>query len=114
MDYNNENICQECKIILKNLKNEVTTELNDLLEMLENLKTSFKLGNNMDIFEENILISTNEIVQSIGKSHTKLALNGFNKFSIEIMKNFPLKLLIQKTLFKRVVNNIISNSLKHT
>lgn len=82
--------------------------------MLENLKTSFKLGHGMDIVEEKIDVSTNEIVQSICKTHKKLALKGLNKYSVQINELFPKNLNIQKTLFKRVVNNIISNSLKHT
>lgn len=82
--------------------------------MLENLKTSFKLGHSMEIVEEKANVTTQEIVQSICKTHKKLAINGVNEYSVQICEYFPKHLFIQKTLFKRVVNNIISNSLKHT
>ena len=68
----------------------------------------------VDIVEEKVRFTTYEIVQSICKTHKKLAIKGFNKYSVKVEKNFPNYLFIQKTLFKRVVNNIISNSLKHT
>lgn len=47
--------------------------------MLENLKTAFKVGQKMDIKEENSIINTNLIVQSICMTHKKLATNGVNK-----------------------------------
>jgi len=107
-------VCFKCKKIFKHLKSELEFETSDLLEMLENLKTSFKLGHNMDISEENVKITTNKIVQSICKTHKKLAINGVNEYTVQVHEFFPKNLCIQKTLFKRVVNNIISNSLKHT
>jgi len=47
--------------------------------MLENLKTSFKIGHSMEIVEEKVKVATHEIVQSICKTHKKLALNGVNE-----------------------------------
>ena len=96
------------------MKSEINFETSDLMEMLENLKTSFKLGHSMDIVEEKIDISTHDVVLSICKTHKKLAINGCNAYKVQVEKFFPKHLHIQKTLFKRVVNNIISNSLKHT
>jgi signal transduction histidine kinase len=109
-----DQVCFKCKKIFKNLKSELDFETSDLMEMLENLKTSFKLGHSMEISEENVSITTQKIVQSICKTHKKLAINGVNKYTIQVKEFFPKNLCIQKTLFKRVVNNIISNSLKHT
>jgi len=43
-----------------------------------------------------------------------LALKFNNAFRIYIEPNFPLEICIAPTLFKRVVNNLISNALKHT
>ena len=48
-------------------------------QMLDNLKTSFKLGHNMDLIEEKINVSTKEIVQSFCNTHKKLAINGINE-----------------------------------
>lgn len=107
-------MCFNCKRILINLKSQIKFETSDLLEMLENLKTSFKLKNGMDLLEERVNISAYDIIESISKTHKKLAINGFNAFKVGVDEQFPTQLNIQKTLFKRVVNNIISNSLKHT
>lgn len=54
------------------------------------------------------------MIESICKTHKKLAINGVNEVNVLVKEFFPKNLSIQKTLFKRVVNNIISNSLKHT
>ena len=72
-------ICSKCMKILNQIKCEIKFETTDLLEMFENLKTSFKLGQGMEIVEEKINIPTHEIVQSIGYTHKKLAINGFNE-----------------------------------
>ena len=39
-------------MVYLNLKSDITFETLDLFEMPENLKTSFKLGHNMDIVKE--------------------------------------------------------------
>ena len=60
------------------MKSEINFETSDLMEMLENLKTTFKLGHSMDIVEEKIDISTHEVVLSVCNTHKKLAINGGN------------------------------------
>jgi hypothetical protein len=56
--YDLSKICQQCKIILSYLKKEINSEIIDLSEMLENLKTSFKIGHSMDIVEEKVKVTT--------------------------------------------------------
>lgn len=56
--YDKSKICQKCVKILRYLKSGINSEISDLSEMLENLKTSFKLGHSMDIVEEKVKVTT--------------------------------------------------------
>lgn len=78
-DISKSNICYKCRKTLKILNCEIQFETSDMLEMLENLKISFKIGHDMEIGEEKENVTTYEIVQSISKTHTKLANNGVNE-----------------------------------
>lgn len=40
--------------------------------------------------------------------------NGNNQLIFDVEQYFPNKISIQPTIVKRIVNNLISNSLKHT
>jgi len=55
-----------------------------------------------------------DLLNSFKRSFMKLAQNGNNILSFRIQHNFPQKIMIQSTLLKRIVNNFISNALKHT
>lgn len=77
-DIEKKKLCVNCKQILRNIKGEIKFETSDLTEMLENLKTSFKLGHIMDLVEDKVNISSHEIVQSICMTHKKLAINCCN------------------------------------
>lgn len=56
--YDLSEICQHCKNILRHLYCDIKSELVELSEMLENLKTSFKIGHSMDIVEEKVKVAT--------------------------------------------------------
>ena len=59
-------MCQQCIKIFEKFKNEILSEISELLEMLENLRISFKIGHDMNIEEEKTYVSTEELVNSIG------------------------------------------------
>eukprot|EP00801_Mesodinium_rubrum_P002517 Mrub_02517.p1 GENE.Mrub_02517~~Mrub_02517.p1 ORF type:complete len:543 (+),score=68.92 Mrub_02517:173-1630(+) len=89
-------------------------ELEDLEDMLENLRTEFKVRNLMDLKEQPRQLMSEEFLLSLKNSNSRLAYNGNNKLTIETSENFPIELKLQKLNTKRIVNNLISNSLKHT
>lgn len=89
-------------------------ELEDLEDMLENLRTEFKARNLMDLKEQPRPVSSEEFILSLRSSHSRLAKNGSNNLTFETAEGFPLNLKIQRLNTKRIINNLISNSLKHT
>jgi len=54
------------------------------------------------------------LTKSIFNTHVNLANYGGNDFHLEIEQNFPKEIFIKPTILKRILNNLISNSLKHT
>lgn len=89
-------------------------ELEDLEDMLENLRTEFKARNLMDLKEQPRSVTSEEFILSLKSSHTRLAKNGNNNLTFETSESFPQKIKIQRLNTKRIINNLISNSLKHT
>jgi len=59
-------------------------------------------------------VSTQDFIQSLANSNLKLANNGKNTIRIQIDKGFPKTIHVQTVTLKRVMNNFITNSLKHT
>lgn len=47
-------------------------------------------------------------------THAQLATNGKNILEIKIKKDMPTTAYLKRSLVKRIANNFISNSLKHT
>ena len=89
-------------------------ELEDLEDMLENLRTEFKARQLMDLKEQPRRVKTEEFIKSLKSSHTRLAKNGNNSLLLEAAEGFPLNLKLQRLNTIRIINNLISNSLKHT
>ena len=106
---NDKEICD-----IDNLREIVNQELEDLEDMLENLRTEFKARQLMDLKEQPRRVKTEEFIKSLKSSHTRLAKNGNNSLLLEAAEGFPLNLKLQRLNTKRIINNLISNSLKHT
>lgn len=101
-------------LTLAKLRDVANQELEDLEDMLENLRTEFKVRNLMDLKEQPRSVNSEEFIMSLKSSHTRLAKNGKNLFILETSEGFPINLKIQRLNTKRIINNLITNSLKHT
>lgn len=101
-------------IELEKVREIANQELEDLEDMLENLRTEFKARQLMDLKEQHRMVSTEEFIMSLKSSHTRLAKNGNNSLLLEAGEEFPESLKLQRLNTKRIINNLISNSLKHT
>jgi len=95
-------------------KTLIISETTDLMEMLESLKMEFKMMNNMKNDEKAKEVSTQDFIESLANSSIKLANNGKNTIKLQINSGFPKSINVQTVTLKRVMNNFITNSLKHT
>lgn len=59
-------------------------------------------------------IETIDLLDCFKRSQKLLARNGKNRLIIESHQNFPQTIHIQPLSIKRIVNNLLSNALKHT
>jgi len=108
------NMCIEESGIQNDIICDIKNEIHEMNEMLDTLKTEFKSRNSMKFDEKTDDYKTHDLLKSFKMSFTKLALNGKNNVEFYIQQNFPEYLSIKPTILKRIVNNLISNSLKHT
>jgi len=99
---------------MKTSRKSINYEIEDLEEMIENLKTEFKSQNQMKFKEELKEIESRAFIKSFQNAHEKLAESGKNLFRMQISAQFPLNIFMAKSLLKRILNNFISNALKHT
>lgn len=83
-------------------------------EMIENMRAEFKLNKGMSFEDELKEINILTFMQTYLPTHSQLADNGRNNLIITIEKDCPVNVKIKKTIVKRISNNFISNSLKHT
>jgi len=98
----------------EDMRRLANADLEDINEMLENLKTEFKSRHNMDFKEDERLVNTQEFIELISRSHIRLAANGNNSFEIATDDLIPDEIKIRKITVARICNNLISNALKHT
>ena len=89
-------------------------ELEDLTDMLDNLRMEFKSHHFMVVNEVSRQLESVDIIMGFKRTHSRLAKNGNNSLRFVSEKGFPSKLYVQRINVKRIVNNLISNSLKHT
>jgi len=82
--------------------------------MLDNLRLSFKTSRGMSVKENLREVNTTEFLKGFKRSQKSLSKNGQNRLTIESHHDMPVVLCIQQLNVKRVVNNLLSNSLKHT
>jgi len=88
-------------------------ELEDMTEMLEVLRFEFKSKNGMSLEENKAYKQSKEFIESLANTHKSLAENGNNAL-IFSLSQFPDIMYIPVSIIKRIINNLISNALKHT
>jgi len=99
---------------LKEIREKTNHEIEDLNEMLDNLRYEFKQSKGMSLDEAIREVSTKELLDCIKRSQKLLAKNGKNKLIIESHQNCPSIIAVKQLSLKRVINNLMSNALKHT
>jgi len=82
--------------------------------MLDNLRVEFKTSQGMSVKENLREVDTVEFLKGFKRSQKLLAINGQNRLTIESHDLMPVLICIQQLNIKRVINNLLSNSLKHT
>lgn len=109
-------IMQICNSItnIEEMRANTNKEVEDLMDMLENLRAEFKSAFLMEVNEAERVIVSQELVEGLKRTHSRLAKNGNNSLRFVISAGFPTKLFVKGLNMKRVINNLISNALKHT
>jgi len=82
--------------------------------MLDHLRMEFKTSKGMSVKENLREIKIAEFLKGFKRSQKLLAKNGSNVLRIESQSSMPKVILLQQLNVKRVVNNLLSNALKHT
>lgn len=95
-------------------KKNTLNDIDDIEEMLENMRAEFKFKQGMKFSEIANQINMFEFARSFITTHTQLASDNKNNLKIILSKNLPEVAFIKRSLVKRIINNFISNSLKHT
>ena len=67
-------------------------DLEDIDEMLDNLKTEFKSRQNLDSKEHKRDVDTIKFLENIARAQIRIAKNGNNNFTINADTNFPIVL----------------------
>lgn len=107
-------IVNDCNMDMKNIRDATNNEIEDLQDMLDNLRMDFKSRMSMSVIEVKREVKSTELLKCLKRSQKLLAKNGKNSLTIESNENFPQKILVQQLNLKRMINNLISNALKHT
>lgn len=107
-------IVNDTKLPITELRTSANSELEDISEMLDNLKVEFKSRYQMDYKEEKRDIKITDFLEHLSRAHIRLANNGNNHFSLQAEQNMPKFIRIPKLTVMRVCNNLITNSMKHT
>lgn len=89
-------------------------ELEDLMDMLDNLRAEFKSWHLMDVNERERELDSVEFIKGLKRTHSRHAKNRSNNLRFTTESFFPKKLWVQRLNLKRVTNNLISNAIKHT
>lgn len=90
------------------------TDIEDLNDILDNLKAEFKSRHKMIYKEEKRTVKTMDFVEYLSRANLRLAQNGNNTFKINVKPNVPKLVVIPKVTVQRICNNLISNAFKHT
>lgn len=79
---------------IQTVKSSINIELEDLDDLLDNLKLEFKSKHGLEINEVPRECKTTELLKSLRRTQNRLAKNGRNKLIFESENNFPEILLI--------------------
>jgi len=101
-------------LTIKEIRELVNNEVEDLQDMLDILRMEFKFIEGMRCDETLREVKSSEFLRGFKRSMKLLAKNGKNRLTIESHNNYPEKLLLQQLNIKRIINNLLSNALKHT
>lgn len=100
--------------------NELTMmvdELTEAINMTEEIRIGFKAKNSMKLDETKSELVLSNLIQSIKQSNNTLTVKTCNNLHLSVdeytYNNYNI-INVQITLLKRILNNLISNSLKHT
>lgn len=99
---------------LDSFKKNCLNDIGDIEEMLENMRAEFKFKQGMKFSEVANQVTMFEFARSFITTHTQLAINNSNNIKIVLSNPLPEKAHIKRSLVKRIVDNFISNALKHT
>jgi len=107
-------IIHDDTLSIKEMRVATNNEIEDLQDMLDGLRLEFKLNEGMSINENKREVDSSEFLKGFKRSMKLLAKNGKNRLTVETDENYPNKLLLQQLNVKRILNNLLSNALKHT
>jgi len=105
---------QDTSMDVQQTRSLVNAETMDLAEMLENLRAEFKCRHGMEFYEKPSPVVSATFIETFLHTHSNLAQNGENILEFKLKQGFPITLDLQRMNVKRIVNNLITNSLKHT
>lgn len=77
---------------MKSLRSSANNEIEDLHDMLDNLRLEFKTKQGMNIDEKFREVKIKELTRGLTRAHTLLAKNGKNKLVIDSQVTFPDKI----------------------
>lgn len=87
-------------------------ELEDLNDMLDNLRKEFISYLLVDVNERHREMDSSEFILALKRTHSRQAKNRHNKIYFTTESFFPKKLWVQRLNIKRIINNLISNAIK--
>jgi len=89
-------------------------ELEESLDMIDRIRYGFKIKNNMLLDEKETKCELFELQMSLIYSNEIICEKNNNMLEIKIDMDMPTNFNTKYMIIKRVLNNLISNSLKHT
>lgn len=89
-------------------------ELEDLNDMLDNLKAEFKSYLLLDVNERHRDLVSSEFIFGLKRTHLRQAKNRNTRLKLTCESNFPKKIWVQRLNIKKIMNNLITNAIKHT
>jgi len=82
-------IVNDVNLSIEEIQKIANADLEDINDMLDNLRTEFKSRYKLDSKEEIREINTIEFLENLSRSQLRLATNGNNNFIVEAEENVP-------------------------
>jgi len=99
---------------IEEMRLATNSDVEDLQDMLDNLRMEFKYSEGMCTNEVAREVKSGDFLRGFKRSMQQLAKNGKNILTIKSHEDFPTKIKVQQLNVKRIINNLLSNALKHT